>query len=1184
LHFLITLRPGEPVPNPDYRLVEAKITEATRRWSDDLADLLLLFCGEEEGQRLARRYSGAFPEAYKEDFTAATAVRDIRRLEDLPATDGLAFDLYTPPTAGAAVRRLKILRTGTYISLARALPMMSHLGMEVLDERPYEIERRDGSPAWIYDFGLALPAGVDLGALSTPDSPHPAHPSIDRPPNSRVADMLEALRRLWRGDVEQDGFNALVLRAGLNWWQITILRAYAKYLRQIGSQFSQGYIEQTLTENPAISRQLVELFEARFDPTRPASDGRTDPTAVLETGINDALGAVGSLDQDRILRSLLGLIKATLRTNAYRTDLRADTATSRDDGTTAIRPALAFKMDARSIEGLPAPRPRFEIWVYSPQVEGVHLRFGLVARGGLRWSDRREDFRTEILGLVKAQMVKNAVIVPVGAKGGFVAKNLPDPAADRDAWMAEGIACYRTFISSLLDVTDNYVTGFDGRRVVDPPRDVRRYDGDDPYFVVAADKGTATFSDIANAIAVERGFWLDDAFASGGSVGYDHKAMGITARGAWESVRYHFRERGLDTQAEDFTVVGIGDMSGDVYGNGMLLSQHIRLVAAFDHRHVFLDPDPDPATSIVERRRLFELPRSSWADYDPALISAGGGVWARTVKSIPLSPAVVARLGLPEGTTALPPAELMRSILVAPVDLLWNGGIGTYVKASSETHADAGDKANDAIRANGEQLRCRVVGEGGNLGFTQLGRIEFALTGGGINTDAIDNSAGVDTSDHEVNIKILLDQAVAAGTLPATERNPMLAAATDEVAHQVLVDNYEQNVLLGLERQLAAPMLGVYQRLIREMEKSGRLDRTIEYLPTDRQLAIREAAKQGLVSPELAVVAAYVKIVLTEHIDASTLPDEAWFARALRTYFPASIAQRLADGLEKHPLSREIVTTRVVNDMVNRAGATFVFRAMEETGADVEQVTRAYSITRQVFDLESIWADIEALDNVVPTSAQDAAYFELRRLVDRATRWLIDVRYPITDLAAEIERFEPTLRKLSPRIPQLLCGVECDALADDTARLVAAGVPQELAARCAALLSAFLLMDVVEIAEATGRPPVEVAELHFALSERFSVDAMLTAVTALPRVDRWTALARAALRHDTYSALVAITTAVLRSTDSSLTANDRIKQWEQANPERVARARDTLAEALGREPADLATLSVALRVMRALPS
>ncbi len=1164
LHFLITLRPGEPIPTPDYREVEARITEVTRRWSDDLADLLLVASGEHAGQRLFRRYERAFPEGYKEDFSAVTAVRDVLRLEALPDADGLAFDLYTAPPEDRAERRLKVLRTGTHISLARALPMFSHLGLEVLDERPYEIERRDGSPAWIYDFGLAVPSGVDLD-------------------EARTAEMIEVLRRLWRGEVEQDGFNALVLCAGLTWRQVTFLRAYAKYLRQAGTTFSQGYIEQTLIDNPRIARQLVALFEAKFAPTPDGTPGE-DPEA-LAAGVLDSLGDVASLDQDRILRSLLGLINATLRTNAYRSDIADSTDPNwveDGSGVGGLRQTLAFKMDSHRIDDLPEPRPRFEIWVYSPRVEGVHLRFGLVARGGLRWSDRREDFRTEILGLVKAQMVKNAVIVPVGAKGGFVVKR--SVGSSREEQQAEGIACYRTFISALLDVTDDYSTDSAGVQTVVAPPEVRRYDGDDPYLVVAADKGTATFSDIANAIALERGFWLGDAFASGGSVGYDHKAMGITARGAWESVKYHFRERGLDTQQEDFTVVGVGDMSGDVFGNGMLLSRHIRLVAAFDHRHIFLDPDPDAASSFGERQRLFALPRSSWADYDTALISAGGGVYPRTDKAIPISPAVAARLALPEGTTVLPPIDLMHAILTAPADLLWNGGIGTYVKASTESHAEVGDKANDGLRADAVDLRCRVIGEGGNLGCTQLGRIEFARGGGGVNTDAIDNSAGVDTSDHEVNIKILLANEIASGALAPEERAPLMAAATDEVGMDVLRDNYQQNVLLGLERQLAGPMLSVYRRLIRELENGGRLDRTIEFLPTDKELAAREAAHLGLLSPELAVVTAYVKIILADLFDASDLPDQPWFARALSEYFPASIAERFGSDLVSHPLSREIITTCVVNDMVNRAGTTFVFRAMEETGADPAQVARAYAVTREVFDFASYWAEVEALDNTVPMAAQDVVYFELRRLVDRVTRWLIDVRYPVSDIAAEIERFAPVVQRLSPRVATMLRGEERETLDGEVARLIGVGVPQELANRAANLLTAFLLLDVVEISEASGRPAEEVADLHFALSERYSVDRMLTAITHLPRDDRWSALARASLRHDVYAALAAVTTSVLRSTDPVGSPEERIAKWEAVNSERVARTRGTVDEALGRDNPDLATLSVALRVMRGLPT
>ncbi len=1038
------------------------------------------------------------------------------------------------------------------MSLARVLPIFAQMGIEVLDERPYEFGRTADVPGWIYDFGLRLPGRGDVDDAGS-------------------VRLLDALRLLWRGEIEQDGFNGLVVRAALTWWQANVLRAYAKYLRQTGTTFSQGYIEQAFLDHPAIARGLVELFESRFDPAEEGhpqvhGDGRSRTEAV-----EAQLADVSSLDQDRILRSVLAMITATLRTNAYRTDA---------DGTR--RRALAFKLDPSHVPGLPSPLPRFEIWVYSPRVEGVHLRMGPVARGGIRWSDRREDFRTEILGLVKAQTVKNAVIVPTGAKGGFVCKRLPD-AADRDAWLAEGVACYRTFIRCLLDLTDNYGSG---GRIVRPP-DTRCYDGDDPYLVVAADKGTAAFSDIANEISAEYGYWLGDAFASGGSVGYDHKAMGITARGAWESVKYHFRELGVDTQSQDFTVVGIGDMSGDVFGNGMLLSEHIRLVAAFDHRHVFLDPDPDPARSFAERRRLFELPRSSWADYDTSLLSDGGGVFPRTLKSVPVSPQVARRLGLPPDTEAMTPAELMHAILAAPVDLLWNGGIGTYVKASAEPQGAAGDKANDAVRADADQLRCRVVGEGGNLGFTQLGRIEYARRGGKINTDAIDNSAGVDTSDHEVNIKILLDQAVGAGTIDREERTQLLAAVTDDVARMVLRDNYEQNVLLAMARKLSPHLVSVHERFLASLVATGELDRAIEFLPTDAELARREAQGAGLVSPENAVLTAYSKLTLARHLVDSTLPDEPWFQRALRAYFPSLIAERFADDLAGHPLHREIITTVVVNDMINHSGTTFVHRAREETGVDAANIARAYAVVREVFDLPALWAAIEALDNAVPVTAQHAGYLEIRRLIDRATRWMVEKHFPIDDVAATITRYQPVVAELMPAVPHLLRGAERKNLDAEVERLVGAGLPAELALRISELLNAFLLLDVVDIAAAVQRAPARVAELHFALSEYFRVDDMLSAVTDLPRDDRWSTLARAAMRADVYGALAALTTAVLRETDDSLDVDGQMGAWEHAHEERVRRTRGTVLEALSRDGAhdvDLATLSVALRVVRSLPN
>jgi glutamate dehydrogenase len=950
---------------------------------------------------------------------------------------------------------------------------------------------------------------------------------------------------------------------------VVLLRAYAKYLRQAGTIYSNQLIESTLAGNPRVARRLVELFEARFDPARAGSwEDRQGLADALRAEIEADLDAVASLDADRILRSIMVMVLATVRTNRYRrgTDGRP-------------RPYLSLKIDPGAVPDLPLPRPKFEIFVYSPRFEGVHLRFGAVARGGLRWSDRRDDFRTEILGLVKAQMVKNSVIVPVGAKGGFVVKR---PPAGRDEFRAEGVACYKMFISALLDVTDNIRTTPEGSVTVPPPG-VVRHDGDDAYLVVAADKGTATFSDIANGVAHQYGHWLGDAFASGGSVGYDHKRMGITARGAWESVKRHFRERGLDTQSEDFTVVGVGDMSGDVFGNGMLLSEHIRLVAAFDHRHVFIDPEPDAAATFSERRRLFELPRSSWGDYDQSLISAGGGVWPRTAKSIPVSPQIRRALGIEDPyVVALSPAELIRRILLAPVDLLWNGGIGTYVKATAETHSDVGDKTNDAVRVNGAELRAAVVGEGGNLGLTQRGRIEYALAGGRINTDAIDNSAGVDTSDHEVNIKILLDRAVTAGELGAEDRNPLLAEMTDEVGALVLTDNYEQNIALGNARSQSERLITVHARLIRELERSGRLDRAIEFLPSDKVIAERESACRGLTSPELSVLLAYVKISLEEEVLASELPDEQRCLDTLPHYFPTPLRTRFRAQMEAHPLRREIITTQVVNDSVNRGGSTFVFRAMEETGATAVDVLRAYLVVREVFGLPAFWAEIESLDNSVPTSAQTTLFMELRRLLDRAVRWLVQNRRSPIDVAGEIERLGTGVAALLPEVGGLFCGAEKDALAAHVEDLVAGGAPRDLARRIAEMLYGFGLLDVVEVGTRTGRPLSEVAPVYYRLSERFRVDVLLDRISALPRDDRWQSLARMALRYDLYAALSELTAEVLVGTEPGPDPAARVDSWMDANAASIAQAQQNVTEFRADAKADLATLSVILRQVRTM--
>ncbi|HET6699531.1 MAG TPA: NAD-glutamate dehydrogenase domain-containing protein, partial [Nocardioidaceae bacterium] len=953
--------------------------------------------------------------------------------------------------------------------------------------------------------------------------------------------------------------------------QASVLRAYAKYMRQGGTPFALDYIEDALKQNIEITRHLVALFEARFDPGRNGqiaadSEAREAKTRDLEERILHALDDVASLDHDRILRSYLTVIKATLRTSYYQ---HAD-----DAGTP--KQYISFKLEPSAIPDLPEPRPRYEIFVYSPRVEGVHLRFGAVARGGLRWSDRRDDFRTEVLGLVKAQMVKNAVIVPVGAKGGFFCKQLPDP-SDREAWMAEGIACYKTFISGLLDVTDNLV---EGETV--PPARVVRHDGDDSYLVVAADKGTASFSDIANGVSRDYGFWLGDAFASGGSAGYDHKAMGITARGAWVSVRRHFREMGIDCQTQDFTCVGIGDMSGDVFGNGMLLSEHTRLVAAFDHRDIFLDPDPDAATSYAERRRLFELPRSSWQDYDTALISEGGGIYSRRQKSIPISPQVRSALGLDDDVTAMTPAELMRAILLADVDLLWNGGIGTYVKSATETNAEVGDKANDAIRVDGEALRARCVGEGGNLGFTQAGRIEYARNGGRINTDFIDNSAGVDTSDHEVNIKILLDRVVAGGDLTGKQRNELLASMTDEVADLVLVDNYEQNLALANSEAQAPALLHVHEDWIRRLERQGLLNRELEFLPSRKQVATRVEQRQGLSAPELSVLLAYTKIVLADELIDTDLPDDPFLRGDLFRYFPSKMRQQYRAQMQDHPLRRDIIVTQIVNALVNGAGITFFHRLSEETGASPAELVRANFLAREIYGSAELLDEIASYDNRIDAAVQTRMRLEVRTLVERASRWLINNRRPPLDSEAVVDHFGVVTQRVTAALPELLTGRELDAFESRRDELVKHGVPVELAARIAVLPPAYAVLGVVETARRDDLDPLEVARVHFALGERLGLPALIASILALPRDDRWQTMARAALRDDLHGVHAQLTAQVLAETDADQPAPGRVADWEEQDEVVVSRAAGTLAEICSEDKPDLARLSVSLRVVRSL--
>ncbi|NLP64914.1 NAD-glutamate dehydrogenase [Paraburkholderia sacchari] len=1147
IHFVVHSKTGT-MPQVDTRELEARLVQVTRRWQDDLADALLDAFGEEQGTRLLRRYADSFPAGYRDDYPARTAVRDIDLIERVQGTRRIAMNLYRPIESGPRAFRFKVYCTGEAIALSRSLPMLEHLGVRVDEERPYVIEAPGCDPAWVHDFGLELADDAEFDI-------------------ERVKDLFEdAFEAVWTARIENDDFNRLVLRAYLSAREVTILRAYAKYLRQVGSTFSDAYIERALTGNPAIARQLVELFVIRFDPVvDDVGEAREARAERALKAIESALDQVPNLDEDRILRQFLGVINATQRTNYYRRDA---------DG--APLASLSFKFNPAKVPGLPEPKPMFEIWVYSPRVEGVHLRGGRVARGGLRWSDRREDFRTEVLGLMKAQMVKNVVIVPVGSKGGFVVKN-PPPLTDREAWMREGVACYQTFLRGLLDLTDNLVNN-----AIVPPPDVVRHDPDDPYLVVAADKGTATFSDYANAISHEYGFWLDDAFASGGSVGYDHKKMAITARGAWESVKRHFREMGVDTQSTDFTVVGIGDMSGDVFGNGMLLSPHIKLVAAFDHRHIFLDPNPDPATSFAERSRLFALERSSWADYDPAAISAGGGVFARTVKTIPLSSAVQSALGIE--AASLPPTELIRAILLAPVDLLYNGGIGTYVKAARETHAQVGDKANDAVRVNGAELRCKVVGEGGNLGVTQFGRIEFAQRGGRINTDAIDNSAGVDCSDHEVNIKILLGLVVADGEMTMKQRNTLLADMTDEVGLLVLSDNYYQTQALSIAGRYSAELLDAETRLMRWLERAGRLNRAIEFLPTDDEIAERQAAKLGLTSPERAVLLAYSKMWLYDALLESNVPEDPLVANLLIDYFPKPLQQRYSEPMQRHPLRREILATHLTNALVNRVGCAFVHRLMEETDVQPGDIVRACIMARDVFDLNDVWRDIDALDNRVPDDVQARMFVDVARLLERAALWFLRHLQAgaVDSEGALLARCRDAAQRLAPQLPALLPAGDLEALSARQAALVNAGVESALAVRVASGEISIALLDIADVAAACDRPLEHVAAAYFALDMRLNYGWIGERAAALPTPTHWDTMARAAALAEVARLKRALTTNALAAAPDSADAQALVDAWCEQHEAALERYGHLLTELRATSGVSLAVLLVIVRAMAAL--
>ena len=1139
---LVTVRttPGA-IPPVDVEALEARLAMAMRRWEDDLADALIEAHGEARGLELHDRFATAFPAGYRDDFSARAAVPDIDLLESLSAQKPLALRLYRPPESAHDTLRFKLFHYGTAVTPSDSLPMLERMGLRVLEERPYRIAPAAGSARWIHDFVLRVlgETEVDIDALD--------------------GIFEDAFARIFEGSLESDGFNQLVVRARLDADEVAVLRAYARYLQQINFSLSQAYIERTLAVHAPIARALVELFRERFDPGGPAGADGAQRAAAIEAQID----SVEQLNEDRVLRQYLALIRATLRTNWFRRDAAG-----------RRRPFLSFKLDSKQVPDLPEPKPHVEIFVYSPRFEGIHLRGGKVARGGLRWSDRHEDFRTEILGLVKAQMVKNTVIVPVGSKGGFVLKKAP-PASEREAYLAEGVACYQDYLRALLDVTDNRA----GEAIVPPP-DVRRHDEDDPYLVVAADKGTATFSDIANAVSAEYGFWLGDAFASGGSAGYDHKKMGITARGAWESVKRHFRELGVDTQTTPFSVIGVGDMSGDVFGNGMLLSKYIRLLAAFDHRHIFIDPDPDPARSWEERNRLFGLPRSSWADYDAGLISPGGGVWPRSAKSIALSDSARRVLGVE--ASRLSPNELIGAILRAPVDLVYNGGIGTYVKASSESHAEVGDRTNDPLRVDGATLRCKVFAEGGNLGVTQRGRIEFARAGGRINTDAIDNSAGVATSDHEVNIKVLLGLAIADGELTLKQRDKVLAEMTGDVATLVLRDNYFQTQSLSITRRMGVRLLDAQTRFMRALEKTGRLSRAIEYLPDDEELDSRRARGEGLAAPEAAVLLAYAKLWLYDELLTSRLPDDPWVATALARYFPSRLRQGFAAYMSRHPLRREIIVSHVLNSMVNRVGSSFVHGFVDATGARPAEVVRAYLLQREIFDLVPQWQAIEALDNHVADEVQAEMLILGGRLTVRATGWFLRSTRLGEDMAATIAHFAKGVDTLRQNLDALL---DADSRAQ-TASLAKGfqtrGVPASLAHAVASSEFLFAALDILEVADRARMRETSVAGVYFGLAEALHLPWLWGCIGKLPGEGHWPGLARAAMRDDLAGLQRALTAQVVDGAHAAATPQELIAAWCKDRATVLGRAQRLIGELRAGPSPDQSMLSVALRELRNL--
>jgi glutamate dehydrogenase len=1138
VHFIIGRYDGE-TPNIERAVLERAVENIVRSWTDGLAEALAAHAPS-QALTLSARYREAFPVDYREVYPPPTAVADIGVLEALTAEHPLGVELYREPDAKPAGAGLKVFSQSRPIPLSERVPVLENMGFRVVDERTYHIEPQNAAEAWFHDMTLesALGQPVDLTALK---------------------DKLEAcFLAVMGGRAENDGYNALTLAIGLVWRDVALIRTLSRFLRQVRVPYSQDYMWTTLRKHAGIAAQIVALFHTRFDPALGAAGGeRAAREASIAAGIETALQAVDSLDEDRILRRFVNAALSAIRTNFYQLD-----------GAGQPKGQIAVKFASRQLDDMPLPRPLYEIFVYSPRVEGVHLRFGKVARGGIRWSDRPQDFRTEILGLVKAQNVKNAVIVPVGAKGGFVPKHLPR-GGPRDAIQAEGTASYKLFISTLLDITDNIGTGTIG---VVPPADVVRHEGDDPYLVVAADKGTATFSDIANGIAIEHDFWLGDAFASGGSAGYDHKKMGITARGAWESVQRHFREVDVDIGKTPFTAVGVGDMSGDVFGNGLLRETTTRLVAAFDHRDIFIDPNPDPQRTFTERKRLFELTRSSWQDFDKALISRGGGVFSRSAKEIRLSEEAQKLLGVGEKLT---PAQLIRAILKAQVDLLFFGGIGTYIRAADEGDEAAGDRANDPVRVTGADLRCKVIGEGANLGMTQKGRIEAALHGVRLNTDAIDNSAGVNTSDMEVNIKIAASIPVRDGRLTMEARNTLLAAMTDEIAALVLRNNYLQTLALSLAQRRGMEDFGFLQRLMQTLETRGLLDRAVEYLPDDMALTERRRRSQPFTRPELSVLLAYAKLTLYDDLLESAVPDDPYLARELSRYFPKEIAAQFPDALEHHRLRREIIATQLSNSMINRGGPSLVVRISDQTGAAPAAIASAFAAVRDSYGMTALNGAIDALDNRIAGKVQLDLYAAVQDLLLDRIIWFLRNGDLSKGLADVVKHYRDGITAVAAALDGALSEEALLARGARTQELRDAGVPDELAGTIANLGPLTAAPDIVLVADRTGKRVGEVAATYFATGAFFQLDRIAGAAHAIPIADYFDRLALDRARDSIGDAERRLTAAMV---GNGAAGADAVEAWVAPRKNEVERIRGAIHE-IANSGLTLSKLSVAASLL-----